>query len=92
MRNAARRLELEGTTRDEPAEFEIPDHVELARLRAALATLPSEQRKALDLAFFRNRTHVQIAQELNVPLGTIKSRLSLAIRKLHASLSPEALH
>lgn len=89
MRTAARRFEIEGTTRDEPAEFEIPDHVELARLKAALATLPAEQRAALDLAFFRNRTHVQIAQELNVPLGTIKSRLSLAIRKLHATLASE---
>jgi RNA polymerase sigma-70 factor (ECF subfamily) len=89
MRNAARRREIEGTTRDEPSEFEIPDHVEVARLKVALATLPTDQRQALDLAFFRNRTHVEIAKELNVPLGTIKSRLSLAIRKLHASLAPE---
>jgi RNA polymerase sigma-70 factor (ECF subfamily) len=87
MRAAARRFELAGTMRDEPAEIEIADHVELARLRNAVKTLPAEQRQALELAFFRNKTHVQIAQELGLPLGTVKSRLSLAIRKLHAGLA-----
>lgn len=89
MRAAARHFELAGTIRDEPQEIDIPDHVELARLKSAVDALPSEQRQALELAFFRNRTHVQIAQELGVPLGTVKSRLSLAIRRLHASLAVE---
>jgi RNA polymerase sigma-70 factor (ECF subfamily) len=91
MRAAARHFEIAGTVRDEPQEIDIPDHVELARLRSAVDALPSDQRQALELAFFRNRTHVQIAQELGVPLGTVKSRLSLAIRKLHASLAVEGM-
>ncbi len=87
MRAAARRLEIAGTVRDEPEEIEIPDHIELARLRRAVKGLPAEQREALELAFFRNRTHVQIAEDLGIPLGTVKSRLSLAIRKLHGALA-----
>jgi RNA polymerase sigma-70 factor (ECF subfamily) len=91
MRSAARHLEIAGTVRDEPEEIDIPDHVELKRLKGAVKALPLEQRQALELAFFRNKTHVQIAGELGVPLGTVKSRLSLAIRKLHARLAPEGV-
>lgn len=91
MRAAARRLEIAGTIRDETEEIDIPDHIELDRLKGAVASLPPEQRRALDLAFFGNKTHVQIADELRIPLGTVKSRLSLAIRKLHALLAPEGV-
>jgi RNA polymerase sigma-70 factor, ECF subfamily len=91
MRAAARHFEIAGTVRDEEQEIDIPDHVELARLRNAVRALPNEQREALELAFFRDRTHVQIAEDLNLPLGTVKSRLSLAIRKLHSSLAVEGL-
>jgi RNA polymerase sigma-70 factor (ECF subfamily) len=63
-------------------ELEVPDHVEFERLRYAIETLPNEQRAALELAYFHNLSHTQISERLNVPLGTIKSRLSLALRKL----------
>lgn len=86
MRAAARHHEIEGTVHDDPQELEIADHVELARLKAALRALPRAQREALELAFYRNRTHVETARELGVPLGTVKTRLSLAVRKLHAAL------
>jgi RNA polymerase sigma-70 factor (ECF subfamily) len=49
--------------------------------------LPDEQRMALQLAYFGHRTHVQVAEQLGMPLGTIKSRLSSALRKLNAALS-----
>ena len=70
-------------------EFEIGDSVEGGRLRNALAALPTEQRTALSLAYFDNLTHIEIAKRLGVPLGTIKSRLSLGLRKL-AALLPQA--
>jgi DNA-directed RNA polymerase specialized sigma24 family protein len=63
------------------------DPVETQRLQAALGRLPDEQRTALTLAYYGNKTHVEIAQELNVPLGTIKSRISMAMRKLQAELA-----
>jgi RNA polymerase sigma factor (sigma-70 family) len=63
------------------------DPVEAVRLRQALARLPGEQRDALELAYFGNKTHVEVARELGVPLGTIKSRISMAVRKLQTELS-----
>ena len=60
--------------------------IEHDRLRAALRTLPPEQRKPLELAYFDYKTHVEIARELNEPLGTIKSRIALGLRKLGAAL------
>jgi RNA polymerase sigma-70 factor (ECF subfamily) len=55
-------------------------------LRNALASLPPEQLAALSLAYFGNLSHTEIASRLGVPLGTIKSRLSLGLRKLAALL------
>ncbi|MGB8520167.1 MAG: RNA polymerase sigma factor [Candidatus Tumulicola sp.] len=71
------------TTVDPPSA----DPVETQRLQGALARLPEEQRTALALAYYRNKTHVEIAAELGVPLGTIKSRISMAMRKLQAELA-----
>jgi RNA polymerase sigma factor (sigma-70 family) len=71
------------TSEDPP----VVDPVETQRLQAALGRLPEEQRTALTLAYYGNRTHVEIAQELNVPLGTIKSRISMAMRKLQMELA-----
>lgn len=65
----------------------IVDPVETQRLQRALARLPEEQRSALALAYYGNKTHVEIAAELGVPLGTIKSRISMAMRKLQADLA-----
>jgi RNA polymerase sigma-70 factor (ECF subfamily) len=65
----------------------VVDPVETQRLQAALERLPDEQRMALMLAYYGNKTHVEIAQELSVPLGTIKSRISMAMRKLQAELA-----
>jgi|SRR5579883_2355472 len=65
----------------------VVDPVETQRLQTALGRLPEEQRTALALAYYGNRTHVEIAQELNVPLGTIKSRISMAMRKLQTELA-----
>ena len=65
----------------------VVDPVETQRLEAALGRLPDEQRTALTLAYYGNKTHVEIARELDVPLGTIKSRISMAMRKLQAELA-----
>jgi RNA polymerase sigma-70 factor (ECF subfamily) len=87
-REAARHFHIErrlvATERDEPYEFEVDDFVERGRLREALATLSDEQRQALELAYFGYLSHTQIAEKLGVPLGTIKSRLALGLRKLQA--------
>jgi RNA polymerase sigma-70 factor (ECF subfamily) len=66
------------------------DPVETQRLQSALARLPEEQRTALVLAYYENKTQVEIAKDADAPLGTIKSPISMAMRKLHTELaSPE---
>jgi RNA polymerase sigma-70 factor (ECF subfamily) len=57
-------------------------------VHAALAGLPDEQREAVQLAFFRGLTHSEIAQELGIPMGTVKTRLRLAFGKLRVALAP----
>jgi RNA polymerase sigma-70 factor (ECF subfamily) len=61
------------------------------RVQAALAQLPPDQRQALLLAFFNGLSHSQIAEALKQPLGTIKTRLRLAMQKLRESLSDEQI-
>lgn len=57
-----------------------------AELRLALAQLPSEQREAIELAYFGGRTYREIAVLTNVPLGTANGRLRLALAKLREAL------
>jgi RNA polymerase sigma-70 factor, ECF subfamily len=57
-----------------------------AEVRAALAGLPADQRTALSLAFFQGLTHQQIAERLGEPLGTVKTRIRDAMRKLRLVL------
>ena len=89
-RNHARRARLaDRAALESPppvTSFEIPDFLEHARLRAAIATIPEEQRKPLLLAYYEGKTHVEIAAELEWPLGTVKSRLSLGVKKLGSVL------
>ena len=68
------------------AEIDVPDFVENARVHRALDGLPSEQRRALELAYFGGMTHREVAAALNEPLGTIKSRISLGLRRLGKEL------
>ncbi len=57
-----------------------------ARLRAALKQLPADQIQVVELSFFADKPHSQIAAELDIPLGTVKSRLRLAMARLKRGL------
>jgi RNA polymerase sigma-70 factor, ECF subfamily len=57
-------------------------------VHAALDALPAEQREAVRLAYFQGLTHSEIAKQLAIPMGTVKTRLRLAFEKLRASLAP----
>ena len=59
-------------------------------IQGALRLLPGEQRQAVELAYFSGLTHVEIASELGVPLGTIKTRIRSAMDKLRISLARES--
>ena len=59
---------------------------ESERLRSALAQLPPEQQKVLRLAYFDDESHSRISNELGIPLGTVKSRVRLAVAQLRRLL------
>ncbi len=91
VRSKARREKLAQRVAAEPQEHDelrVVDVIEQARLRSALGTLPPEQRAPLVLAYFEQKTHTEIAKELGQPLGTIKSRIAMGLRKLSLALAP----
>ena len=59
------------------------------QLRAAVGRLPREQRQAVELAYFGGYQYPEIAGMLGIPVGTVKSRLRLALQKLRSA--PEML-
>jgi RNA polymerase sigma-70 factor, ECF subfamily len=69
-----------------PADQRLQADQAERRLRQALATLPAEQAELVRESFFRDRSHSVIAAELRLPLGTVKSRLRLALAKLRGAL------
>jgi RNA polymerase sigma factor (sigma-70 family) len=56
------------------------------RLRGALAQLPPEQQQVLRLSYYEDEPHARIAAELGIPLGTVKSRVRLAVAQLRRLL------
>jgi len=71
----------------EPQPAERPDDPlersqQEQRVRSALAALPQEQVRVVELSFFEGRAHGDIAERLGLPLGTVKSRLRLAMGRL----------
>jgi RNA polymerase sigma-70 factor (ECF subfamily) len=59
------------------------------RMRAALKTLPPDQAEVVSLSFYEDLAHSEIAARLGIPLGTVKSRLRLAFRKVRAQVGEE---
>ena len=58
-------------------------------VRAALESLPPDQRKVLEMAYFDGKTQMQIASDLDIPMGTVKTRTLAAMRKLRRALQQE---
>ena len=69
------------TTIDRPGEQEA--------VRAALAVLPDDQRAVIDLMYFQGVSQTGVAERLGIPLGTVKSRSLLAMRKLRGVMGTE---
>src|SRR5918994_1780271 len=65
----------------------VADRERSAALRAALDRLPREQAEAVRLAFLEDLSHTEISAALGVPLGTVKSRVRLGLRRLERALA-----
>ncbi len=80
-----------------PEEEPDPDHRDMGehsviedRLKEAIATLPESQAQVLHLSYYEGKSHSEIADQLGIPLGSVKSRLRLAFSKLKAHWGEDA--
>ena len=71
----------------ERTDLEAVRRAEARSVREALETLPGEQNQVIELAYFGGFTHSQIAEMLNMPIGTVKGRMRLGLDKLRRQLS-----
>lgn len=91
---AARERREAAVERDRPAAAAVepagPERLERrerrGRVAAALDALPPEQRQAIEHAFFGGLTHREVAERLREPLGTVKSRILLGMKKMREAL------
>jgi len=65
--------------------------IDASRVRTALAALPEPQREAITLAYYGELSHVEIAERLGVPFGTVKGRIRLGMDKLRLAFEPAEL-
>ena len=89
-RRAERSIPAALETEPDPAD-QVVDQVdapeERRAVRAALVELPPEQRQVIERMYFEGRSQSQIAAELDLPLGTVKSRTLLGMRRLRGALA-----
>lgn len=77
------------SSRDDVAA-EAAEMDDAGRLRGLLARLPDAQREVITLAFYGQLTHVEIAERLDLPPGTVKGRMRLGMEKLRRSITKDA--
>jgi len=73
----------------ERTDVEAARRDEALTVRAALEDLPAEQCRVIELAYFGGFSHSQIADQLEMPIGTVKGRMRLGLDKLRTSLMSE---
>jgi len=100
LRARGRRLRVVATSpEDEAATLEISDastaetaadtlnrNEKATRVRSVLRSLPPDQREAIEMAFFSELTHHDIAAQLNQPLGTVKARIRRGLLRLREGM------
>lgn len=90
IRHDARRASDEGIEErfeaKERTDVQAARREEAAEVRTALAALPDEQSRAIELAYFGGFSHSEIANMLEMPIGTVKGRIRLGLEKLRGQL------
>jgi RNA polymerase sigma-70 factor, ECF subfamily len=66
------------------------ERLDASRLTALIGALPAEQVEVIRLAYFEGLSHAEVGKTLEVPLGTVKSRLRLALTKLRTAMGVES--
>jgi RNA polymerase sigma-70 factor (ECF subfamily) len=84
--SAAERVEAAERT-----DAEVARREESAAIRAAIETLPPEQSQVIELAYFGGFTHTEIATMVKAPVGTVKGRMRLGLKKLRDELGQGAV-
>jgi RNA polymerase sigma-70 factor, ECF subfamily len=83
-------LDVSDETEDCRSSEEFAIAAETAgQVRTAIAALPDNQAQIVRLSFFAEKPHAEIAQELGIPLGTVKSRARLALARLRGLLEDQ---
>ncbi|QKJ32378.1 RNA polymerase sigma factor [Mucilaginibacter mali] len=82
FRNQNKNQELENTVNLIDEQNNTVYKPELLGIKDLVTTLRPEQKSILDLVYFKGYTHVEAADELGIPLGTVKTRLRMAIQEL----------
>jgi RNA polymerase sigma-70 factor (ECF subfamily) len=71
----------------ERTDLEAARREDARSVRSALSTLPEDQRRTIELAYFGGFSHSQIAELLGEPIGTVKGRMRLGLEKMRRQLS-----
>lgn len=87
FRNHSKNQELENNVTFIDEQKNTVYKPELLGLKDLVQTLKPEQKLILDLVYFKGYTHVEAADELDLPLGTVKTRLRMAIQQLRKSFN-----
>lgn len=87
MAGRRRRILFANAAQREPAAWELESHVDVLQLARAIAALPPLQRQVITMHYLKDMRHIDIAAELDAPLGTIKTRIHQAKRRLRYYLS-----
>lgn len=74
------------TDEDDTAFHHLAGAQDMRRVKEAMQALPQEQAMVVRLSFYEDKAHSEIAEELGLPLGTVKSRIRLAMEKLRVRL------
>jgi len=85
-RRASDESEVERLEARELTGVEAARREEAVAVREAIGTLPAEQSRVIELAYFGGFTHTEIAEMLETPVGTVKGRMRLGLGKLHGLL------
>lgn len=90
QRDRIENLAAQPDVADEGPADEVATSMEVTRVRAAVSTLPEDQRQVIDLSFLKGMAHTDIAEQLGLPLGTVKGRARGGLKKLRGMLGGDS--